>query len=191
MQKGLHHIHRMPPARPPNLPQSRPQLWHILQLMPDLRTDYARNHHQRHHIQRIGVHAIPAEVLVQNHRCHHRCQPQHQPERAQLKRTDMNIGVHNPRSLQYKVTVRSASPPPPIRATLSFMQTTAPELSFPPASDMEILFTRQQIADRTREIGAQITADYEGKSIVLIGVLKGAAIFLADLAPRHRRRQHL
>jgi hypoxanthine phosphoribosyltransferase len=47
---------------------------------------------------------------------------------------------------------------------------------------MEVLFTRQQIADRTREIGEKITADYAGKSIVLIGVLKGAAIFLADLA---------
>ena len=51
---------------------------------------------------------------------------------------------------------------------------------------MQILFTRQQIADRTREIGAQITADYAGHTggepIVLVGVLKGAAIFLADLA---------
>src|SRR5258707_13803995 len=53
---------------------------------------------------------------------------------------------------------------------------------FPPAAAMEILFTKQQIADRTREIGEKITADYAGKSIVLIGVLKGAAIFLADLA---------
>jgi hypoxanthine phosphoribosyltransferase len=53
---------------------------------------------------------------------------------------------------------------------------------FPPAAGMEILISKQQIADRTREIGEQITADYEGKSIVLIGVLKGAAIFLADLA---------
>src|ERR1700723_950269 len=53
---------------------------------------------------------------------------------------------------------------------------------FPPAADMEVLISKQQIADRTREIGAQITADYKGQSIVLIGVLKGAAIFLADLA---------
>src|SRR5271155_2344296 len=53
---------------------------------------------------------------------------------------------------------------------------------FPPAAEMEILFSKQQIADRTREIGAQISADYKGQSIVLIGVLKGAAIFLADLA---------
>ncbi len=60
------------------------------------------------------------------------------------------------------------------------MPTSTP--TFPPASSMQVLFTKQQIADRTREIGAQITEDYAGKSIVLIGVLKGAAIFLADLA---------
>ena len=60
------------------------------------------------------------------------------------------------------------------------MQTSTPV--FPPAAEMEILFTKQQIADRTREIGEKITADYAGKSVVLIGVLKGAAIFLADLA---------
>lgn len=47
---------------------------------------------------------------------------------------------------------------------------------------MQVLFTKEQIAQRTRELGAQITADYAGQSIVLIGVLKGAAIFLADLA---------
>jgi hypoxanthine phosphoribosyltransferase len=47
---------------------------------------------------------------------------------------------------------------------------------------MEILISKQQIAERTREIGEQITKDYKGQSIVLIGVLKGAAIFLADLA---------
>ena len=47
---------------------------------------------------------------------------------------------------------------------------------------MDVLFTQQQIAERVRAIGAQISADYEGRSIVLIGVLKGAAIFLSDLA---------
>jgi hypoxanthine phosphoribosyltransferase len=60
------------------------------------------------------------------------------------------------------------------------MSTSTPV--FPPAAGMEILISKQQIADRTREIGEQITKDYEGQSIVLIGVLKGAAIFLADLA---------
>jgi hypoxanthine phosphoribosyltransferase len=59
-------------------------------------------------------------------------------------------------------------------------------VAFPPASEMDILYSSEQIAQRVQEIGAQISADYAGQDsgqpIVLIGVLKGAAIFLADLA---------
>ncbi|HZD31748.1 MAG TPA: hypoxanthine phosphoribosyltransferase [Candidatus Angelobacter sp.] len=44
------------------------------------------------------------------------------------------------------------------------------------------LFSREQIAKRVAEMGAQITRDFAGESVVLIGVLKGATIFLADLA---------
>jgi hypoxanthine phosphoribosyltransferase len=47
---------------------------------------------------------------------------------------------------------------------------------------MEILFSRDQIAERVHAVGTQISTDYAGQSIVLIGVLKGAAIFLSDLA---------
>ena len=47
---------------------------------------------------------------------------------------------------------------------------------------MDILFTQAQIAERVQAIGAQITTDYAGFEVVLIGVLKGAAIFLGDLA---------
>ena len=47
---------------------------------------------------------------------------------------------------------------------------------------MEILFSRQQITERVQALGEQISTEYAGESIVLIGVLKGAAIFLADLA---------
>jgi hypoxanthine phosphoribosyltransferase len=54
--------------------------------------------------------------------------------------------------------------------------------SFPSASTMEVLFTQAAIADRVKAIGEQISTDYAGQSVVLIGVLKGAAIFLADLA---------
>ena len=43
------------------------------------------------------------------------------------------------------------------------------------------LFTKEQIAERVAELGAQITADYKGTKPVVIGVLKGAWIFLADL----------
>ena len=47
---------------------------------------------------------------------------------------------------------------------------------------LEILFTREQIAARIQEMGAQITRDLDGEKLVMIGVLKGAAPFLADLA---------
>jgi hypoxanthine phosphoribosyltransferase len=47
---------------------------------------------------------------------------------------------------------------------------------------LEVLYSRQQIADRVAELGAQITRDLAGESAVMIGVLKGAALFLADLA---------
>ena len=60
-------------------------------------------------------------------------------------------------------------------------KTTTP-LTFPPSASMDVLFTREEIAERVKAIGQQISEEYAGQSIVLIGVLKGAAIFLADLA---------
>ncbi len=45
-----------------------------------------------------------------------------------------------------------------------------------------VLISRDQIAAKVAELGAQITAEFAGESLVLIGVLKGATIFLADLA---------
>ena len=46
----------------------------------------------------------------------------------------------------------------------------------------EILFTEEQIAARVRELGAQITKDYAGKTILMCGILKGAVTFFTDLA---------
>ncbi|RRA49524.1 hypoxanthine phosphoribosyltransferase [Acidipila sp. EB88] len=51
-------------------------------------------------------------------------------------------------------------------------------------SPLPILYTQAQIQTRVAELGAVISRDFAGQSIVLVGVLKGAAIFLADLA-RH------
>jgi len=48
----------------------------------------------------------------------------------------------------------------------------------------EILFTSEQIAERIKELGAEITKDYAGKNLMLLGVLKGCFVFLADIA-RH------
>jgi hypoxanthine phosphoribosyltransferase len=50
--------------------------------------------------------------------------------------------------------------------------------------DLKVLISRQDVAKRVSELGAQITKDFAGQSVILVGVLKGAAIFLSDLA-RH------
>ena len=48
-------------------------------------------------------------------------------------------------------------------------------------SNLEVLFSEQQIAQRVAELGAEIAREYAGKELVLVGVLKGSCIFLADL----------
>ncbi len=45
----------------------------------------------------------------------------------------------------------------------------------------EILVQQDDLAHRVRGIGAEISAAYRGRSLLLIGVLKGAMFFLADL----------
>jgi hypoxanthine phosphoribosyltransferase len=47
---------------------------------------------------------------------------------------------------------------------------------------MQILLHRQEIADAVQRMGRQISQDFAGQSVVLIGVLKGACLFLSDLA---------
>lgn len=44
------------------------------------------------------------------------------------------------------------------------------------------LLSAEQIATRIRELGARITADYAGRELVLVCVLKGSFVFAADLA---------
>ncbi len=44
------------------------------------------------------------------------------------------------------------------------------------------MISREQIAARVTELGAQITKEYQGKSLVLVCVLKGSFVFAADLA---------
>ena len=48
-------------------------------------------------------------------------------------------------------------------------------------SELKILLSRQQIAQRVTEMAKQITADAKGEPLLFVGVLKGAAIFLSDL----------
>ena len=58
---------------------------------------------------------------------------------------------------------------------------TAAEPSHP-QQGLQVLYSRQQIAERVAELGAEITRDLGGEPLIMIGVLKGAAVFLADLA---------
>ena len=45
----------------------------------------------------------------------------------------------------------------------------------------EILIDKDTLAARVTELGAEVSADYEGRDLLLIGVLKGAVFFMADL----------
>jgi len=46
---------------------------------------------------------------------------------------------------------------------------------------MEVLLSAEQIDERIKELAQEISEDYKGKRIFVIGVLKGAVIFLSDL----------
>ncbi|MBZ5545122.1 MAG: hypoxanthine phosphoribosyltransferase [Acidobacteriia bacterium] len=50
-----------------------------------------------------------------------------------------------------------------------------------PGAELEILYDADAIARRGRELAAQISADYRGRPLRVIGILKGAWVFLADL----------
>ena len=46
----------------------------------------------------------------------------------------------------------------------------------------KILISEEELRNRVAELGRQITEDYKGKEILVIGVLRGAFVFMADLA---------
>ncbi len=54
-------------------------------------------------------------------------------------------------------------------------------MDIPSLPGREIIVDSRQIQQRVRELGRQITQDYHGRSLVLLGVLNGAFIFAADL----------
>jgi hypoxanthine phosphoribosyltransferase len=64
---------------------------------------------------------------------------------------------------------------PPVSAS------SAPHPSEFNNSNLEPLLTAEQIQTRIGELGAQIARDYAGRNPLLLGVLKGAFIFLSDL----------
>ena len=51
----------------------------------------------------------------------------------------------------------------------------------PDANITEVLIDEQRLQARVREIGARVSADYDGRDLLMVGVLKGAVFFMADL----------
>lgn len=51
-----------------------------------------------------------------------------------------------------------------------------------PAGIERVLFTQEQVAERVRQVGAEITEKFRGRDLKLIGVLKGSVFFLTELA---------
>lgn len=47
--------------------------------------------------------------------------------------------------------------------------------------NLEVLYSESEIRDRVAELGREISAEYAGKELVLVSVLKGSCLFLADL----------
>jgi len=45
----------------------------------------------------------------------------------------------------------------------------------------EILISEQELSTKVKELGAQISKDYEGEDLILVGILKGSVPFMADL----------
>jgi hypoxanthine phosphoribosyltransferase len=59
--------------------------------------------------------------------------------------------------------------------------TLIPSVAVSPASIGEALVTQSDLERRVRELGEEVSRDYEGKDLFLVGVLKGAVFFLSDL----------
>ena len=52
------------------------------------------------------------------------------------------------------------------------------------ADRIRVMITEEELDKRIRELGSQISADYEGESIFIVCILKGAAMFACELAKR-------
>jgi hypoxanthine phosphoribosyltransferase len=71
---------------------------------------------------------------------------------------------------------QAPQPPPPPAPP-------APDLSHDPALG-QVLIPADALSARVAELGARISADYQGKSLVLVGILRGSFMFVADLLRR-------
>lgn len=45
----------------------------------------------------------------------------------------------------------------------------------------KVLLTEEQLQEKVKELGARISEDYAGKKLLMVGILKGSVVFMADL----------
>ena len=157
--------------------------------MPQLGAHDAGHHGNGHHAHRVRRNARAAEAPVHDKGGGHGGQPQHQPEGMNRKEPEMYIRQHTPSSID---AAGGTGPRPPSslewndrvfhRRAAAHASRDTVCMATTTYQGLEVLYTRQQIAERVAEMGAQITRDLNGEKLVMVGVLKGAAPFLADLA---------
>ncbi|NLN20832.1 MAG: hypoxanthine phosphoribosyltransferase, partial [Syntrophomonadaceae bacterium] len=46
---------------------------------------------------------------------------------------------------------------------------------------LEVLFTEEQLRSKVKELAERINRDYQGKELLVVGILRGAFVFMADL----------
>lgn len=52
------------------------------------------------------------------------------------------------------------------------------------SEEIEVMISEEDVEKRIKELGKQISKDYEGKTLHLVCILKGAAFFATELAKR-------
>lgn len=45
----------------------------------------------------------------------------------------------------------------------------------------EVLYTKEEISEKVKELAAQLNKDYAGKKVLCVGILKGSVVFLSDI----------
>jgi hypoxanthine phosphoribosyltransferase len=63
----------------------------------------------------------------------------------------------------------------PVSTLVSYVEAYEPDIQ-------QVLLSSERIQDKLAEMGEKISADYDGKPLLLVGVLKGAFVVMADLA---------
>ena len=156
--------------------------------MPELGADDTRDHGECDDVQGVGVDPVALEVEVENDRGTDCREPEQQTEGSNVPGAKVDVRKHADFSIsagRFRFGLRAAFAGRErlfLMAAIRYPRIIMSLPEYVPPQKMEVLFSREQLADRVHALGTQISNDYAGQAIVLIGVLKGAAIFLSDLA---------